>query len=48
MVDEQIETVVEAIMKSIGTGKMGNGKIFVRGLEKVARMRTGEMEGHAS
>ena len=47
VVDEQVEAVVEAIMKSAGTGKIGDGKIFVWDLEKVVRIRTGEMDGDA-
>ena len=45
--DDQVETVVEAIMQSAGTGKIGDGKIFVWDLEKVVRIRTGEMDGDA-
>jgi nitrogen regulatory protein P-II 1 len=47
VVDDEVETVVEAIMKSAGTGKIGDGKIFVWDLEKVVRIRTGEMDGDA-
>ena len=45
--DEQVETVVEAIMRSAGTGKIGDGKIFVWDLEKVVRIRTGELDADA-
>ena len=47
VVDEQVDAVVEAIMKSAGTGKIGDGKIFVWDLERVVRIRTGEMDGDA-
>mgnify|MGYP003531119215 CR=1 FL=1 len=47
VIDEQVDTVVEAIMKAAGTGKIGDGKIFVWDLEKVVRIRTGEMDGDA-
>jgi nitrogen regulatory protein P-II 1 len=47
VVDEQVDTVVEAIMKAAGTGKIGDGKIFVWDLERVVRIRTGEMDGDA-
>ena len=47
VVDEQVEAVIEAIMKSAGTGKIGDGKIFVWDLEKVVRIRTGEMDADA-
>ncbi len=36
------EQVVEAIAKSANTGKIGDGKIFVYGLEQAVRIRTGE------
>ena len=45
--DEQVEAVVEAIMRAAGTGKIGDGKIFVWDLERVVRIRTGEMDGDA-
>ena len=40
-------TVTEAIMRTAGTGKIGDGKIFVWDLERVVRIRTGEMDGDA-
>jgi len=45
--DEQVDAVVEAIMRSAGTGKIGDGKIFVWDLERVVRIRTGELDGDA-
>ena len=45
--DEQADAVVEAIMKAAGTGKIGDGKIFVWDLDRVVRIRTGEMDGDA-
>ncbi|WP_368563129.1 P-II family nitrogen regulator [Pseudoxanthomonas sp. UTMC 1351] len=45
--DEQVEQVVEAIVKAAGTGKIGDGKVFVYELEKVVRIRTGELDGDA-
>ena len=44
---EQVDAVVEAILQSAGTGKIGDGKIFVWDLERVVRIRTGEMDGDA-
>ena len=41
--DEMKESVVEAIAKVTQTGKIGDGKIFVRDLERVIRIRTGEV-----
>lgn len=40
--DEVLDQVLEAIEKSAGTGKIGDGKIFVVDLEQVIRIRTGE------
>ena len=40
--DEQVEAVVEAIVRAAGTGKIGDGKVFVYDLGRVVRIRTGE------
>ncbi|MBM9535561.1 P-II family nitrogen regulator [Desulfobulbus alkaliphilus] len=40
--DNQVDQVVEGIKKAAGTGKIGDGKIFVFDLEHVLRIRTGE------
>ena len=45
--DDQVEAVTEAILRSAGTGKIGDGKIFVCDLERVVRIRTGELDGDA-
>ncbi|TCT25410.1 P-II family nitrogen regulator [Thermomonas haemolytica] len=45
--DDRVEAVVEAIMKAAGTGKIGDGKIFVWGLDQVVRIRTGELDADA-
>ncbi len=37
-----LEQVLDAITKAARTGKIGDGKIFVSGLEQVIRIRTGE------
>ena len=47
VVDEQVERVAEAIMQSAGTGKIGDGKIFVMPLEQAIRIRTGEVDADA-
>ena len=41
------EQVVEAIMKSAHTGKIGDGKIFVTDIERAVRIRTGETDSEA-
>jgi nitrogen regulatory protein P-II 2 len=40
--DSIVDQVIEAIEKSAGTGKIGDGKIFVFDIEQVIRIRTGE------
>ena len=40
--DDQAQAVVDTILKSAKTGKIGDGKIFVSSVEKVIRIRTGE------
>jgi len=42
-----VERSIEAITKAARTGKIGDGKIFVRAVEQVIRIRTGE-EGEAA
>jgi nitrogen regulatory protein PII len=37
-----VEAVIAAILRSAGTGALGDGKIFVTPLENVIRIRTGE------
>ena len=37
-----VDQVIEAILKSAKTGKVGDGKIFISGLDEVIRIRTGE------
>jgi len=39
---EKAEQVIEVISNAANTGKIGDGKIFVAGLEQVIRIRTGE------
>ena len=45
--DDQVDRVVEAIVKAAGTGKIGDGKVFVHTLERVVRIRTGELDADA-
>ncbi|HEY6563219.1 MAG TPA: P-II family nitrogen regulator [Pirellulaceae bacterium] len=40
--DEQLESVVDVIIKASQTGSIGDGKIFVSELSNVIRIRTGE------
>lgn len=45
--DTEVDRVVETIMSTAKTSKIGDGKIFVVNLETVIRIRTGEMGSQA-
>ena len=45
--DELLDQCIEAISKAAQTGKIGDGKIFVMGLEDAVRIRTGESGSEA-
>ncbi len=45
--DDQVDAVVDAIIESARTGKIGDGKIFVTHLESAIRVRTSESGGSA-
>ncbi|RMH09356.1 MAG: P-II family nitrogen regulator [Aquificota bacterium] len=40
--DEDVEKVVQTIIKAAQTGRVGDGKIFIIPIEDVIRIRTGE------
>jgi nitrogen regulatory protein PII len=40
--DAVAEQAIEAITRAAGTGKIGDGKIFVTSIENAIRIRTGE------
>jgi nitrogen regulatory protein P-II 1 len=40
--DDQKQMVVDAILKTAKTGKIGDGKVFVHTIEEAIRIRTGE------
>ena len=44
---ELVDSVIDAISSTAKTGQIGDGKIFVTSLEKVVRIRTGEVDGDA-
>ncbi|WP_086981597.1 MULTISPECIES: P-II family nitrogen regulator [Vibrio] len=44
---DNVDRVIEAIMKAAQTGKIGDGKIFVFDLQHAVRIRTGEMDDEA-
>ncbi len=45
--DDFAERVVETIVSSAQTGKIGDGKIFVTNIESITRIRTGETDDEA-
>jgi len=40
--DDRVNPVLEKIQQAANTGKIGDGKIFVLGVEETVRVRTGE------
>ena len=47
VLDPQVEPAIEAIIKAAGTGKIGDGKIFVCAVEEAIRIRTEERSDKA-
>jgi len=47
VLEEKLDTVVEAIVKAAYTGKIGDGKVFVEDLYQVIRIRTGQTDKDA-
>ena len=45
--DVLFDAAIDAISRSAGTGKVGDGKIFVIELDRVVRIRTGELDADA-
>lgn len=45
--DEMTDSIINAIITTANTGKIGDGKIFVTPLEQVIRIRTGETDENA-
>ena len=42
--DKDVETIVEKMRETCATGHVGDGKIFIRDIEDVIRIRTGNLE----
>jgi nitrogen regulatory protein P-II 1 len=42
-----VDRCVDAIVKAARTGKIGDGKIFITSVERVVRIRTGEVDESA-
>ena len=47
LADDMVEAAVEAIVSAARTDKIGDGKIFVYQLDRVVRIRTGELDADA-
>ncbi|AOW75653.1 transcriptional regulator [Colwellia sp. PAMC 20917] len=45
--DEMVERVIDTILETAQTGKIGDGKIFVTNIEHIVRIRTGETDNEA-
>ncbi len=45
--DDMLDPALEAVLATAGTGKVGDGKLFVVTLERVVRIRTGEIDADA-
>ena len=45
--DHLVDQVIEAIELAARTGKIGDGKIFVTAVERVVRIRTGDLDDAA-
>ncbi len=41
--DDEVDAIVDAILASARTGKIGDGKVWVTSVEQMHRIRTGEM-----
>jgi len=41
--EDQVDEIVDAIIKGARTGKIGDGKIVVTSIDEVVRIRTGEI-----
>jgi nitrogen regulatory protein P-II 1 len=45
--DEDVEALVDVVVKAATTGKIGDGKVWVTPVDEVVRVRTGETGGAA-
>ncbi len=45
--DDRVDGLVDAIVASAATGKIGDGKIWVTPVDQAVRIRTGERDGDA-
>ena len=45
--DEDVQVVVDAIVRTAATGRIGDGKVWVSPVESVVRVRTGDRDDAA-
>jgi nitrogen regulatory protein P-II 1 len=45
--DDHVAATVNAIAEAARTGRIGDGKIFIKPVEEIIRIRTGERDGDA-
>lgn len=45
--DEEVDGVIDAVVKQAQTGKVGDGKVFVTDVGRVVRIRTAEEDAEA-
>lgn len=45
--EDLVERCIDTITQAARTGKIGDGKIFITAVEKVVRIRTGELDAEA-
>lgn len=42
--DSQVDDVIDVVVRAAYTGKMGDGKVWVTPVERVIRVRTGDLD----
>lgn len=47
LTDDHIDATIEAICSAAQSGRIGDGKIFIKPIEQVIRIRTGETDESA-
>ncbi len=45
--DADVDKLVDAVVRAARTGQVGDGKIFISGIDQVVRIRTGEQNDEA-
>lgn len=45
--DKQVDAIIDAVVDRLATSSFGDGKIFVRNVERAVRIRTNERDSEA-